>query len=101
MAEDRPQHPPHHNFLGPHTEELIGAYVMRVERLEREIAERNDDKSEVYKEAKAIGLDARVLRKVVARRRKARDEVVEEDTMLELYEDALNRHLARYDPLDN
>jgi uncharacterized protein (UPF0335 family) len=61
----------------------------RIESLEAEIAERNADKSEVYKEAKASGFDVKVLRQVLAFRRqreKLGSAALEEaDTLFGLY----------------
>ena len=64
----------------------LSAYVSRVERLEKEIDGFNENKREVYAEAKACGLCKKTLRKVIARRRKGNDQVEEEDALLELYE---------------
>ncbi len=77
-----------HN-LGGHAAEQLLTYLSRIERLEGEIAELNDDKREVYAEAKACGFDKAILRKLVARRRKDRSELQEEDALLELYEAAV------------
>lgn len=73
----------------------ILSIVERVERLEAEIKELNADKSEVYAEAKANGYDVKVLKAVVARRRKDAAEIEEHDAILELYLDALSRAGAR------
>ena len=77
----------------------LSAYVSRVERLEGEIKDRNDDKGEVYAEAKACGLCKKTLRKLIARRQKDSAEVREEDALLELYESAIAGVLAAEDPL--
>lgn len=80
----------------------LTAYVSRIENLEGEIKALNDDKGEVYAEAKACGLCKKTLRKLIARRRKDGDEVREEDMLLELYESAIAGVLAAEakDPLD-
>ena len=64
----------------------LRGYVSRVERLQEEIDALNTDKKEIFGEAKACGLDVPTLKKVVQRRRKDKDEVFEQDTLLELYE---------------
>lgn len=85
-----------HNCLGGNSADQLRAYVHRVERIETEIAECNDMKKEVYKEAKSCGFCKVTLRKVIARRRRTRAEIVEEDDLLELYEAAL----ISVDPID-
>lgn len=63
----------------------LRAFVERIERLEEEQRGINQDKSEVYKEAKGNGFDVKVLRKLIADRRKDRAELTEFETIYELY----------------
>lgn len=63
--------------------------VERVERLEEEKATIAAEIKEVYAEAKAFGLDTKVLRKVVAYRKQDRQEREEFQMILDLYLDAL------------
>jgi uncharacterized protein (UPF0335 family) len=67
----------------------LRSFVERIERIEEEIKERNADKSDIYKEAKMNGFDVKVLRKIVALRRKDYAERQEEDAILEMYMSAL------------
>ncbi|KFH18467.1 DUF2312 domain-containing protein [Brucella abortus] len=83
--------------LGGNAAKQLRAYVTRIERIEAEVAELNDGKSEVYAEAKACGFDKKVMRKLIQRRRKGREAVEEEDAILELYEAAVNG--VEVDPL--
>jgi len=64
-------------------------FIERIERLEEEIKDINADKSDVYGEAKGRGYDAKIIKKVVALRRRDRDQVREENTILNLYLQAL------------
>jgi uncharacterized protein (UPF0335 family) len=73
----------------PIAADLLKSLVERVERLEAEIAEMNSDKSEVYKEGKSNGFDVKILRKVIALRRKDPAERYEEDALLDTYLSAL------------
>lgn len=59
--------------------------IERIERLEEEKAGIQGDIKDVYAEAKANGFDVKVLRKVIARRKRDSDEVAEEEAILELY----------------
>lgn len=64
-------------------------FVERIETLEAEKQEVADAQKEVYAEAKGRGYDSAVLRKVVARRKRNRDELAEEEAVLEIYEAAI------------
>lgn len=70
------------------SKELI-SLVERIERLTEECDAISDDRKEVYSEAKAQGFDTAILRKVIQRRKKNAADVLEADTILELYESAL------------
>ena len=59
--------------------------VERIERLEEEKKTISDDIKEVYAEAKGNGYDVKVLRKVVALRKRDRDERAEEEALIDLY----------------
>lgn len=64
-------------------------FVERYERLESERREIADQMKDVMAEAKARGYDAKVLRKLIALRKRDLDEVSEEEAILELYKEAL------------
>jgi uncharacterized protein (UPF0335 family) len=63
--------------------------VARIEKLEEEKAAVAADIKEVYGEAKALGYDTKVLRKVVTLRKQDRRERAEQEQVLELYLAAL------------
>lgn len=63
----------------------LKSIVQRVERLEEEKKTISDDIKEVYSEAKANGYDTKVLRKVIALRKRDLDERKEEESILDLY----------------
>ncbi|MFC5423017.1 DUF2312 domain-containing protein [Bosea eneae] len=63
----------------------LKSIVQRIERLEEEKKTIADDIKEVYAEAKANGYDTKILRKVVALRRRDLDERREEEAILDLY----------------
>lgn len=68
----------------------LRALVERIEALEVSIKDLNDDKSEIYKEAKGVGFDVPILRKIVAERRRPASKFAEEQAILELYREALD-----------
>ncbi len=63
----------------------LKSIVQRIERLEEEKKTIADDIKEVYAEAKGNGYDAKILRKVIALRRRDLDERKEEEAILDLY----------------
>ncbi len=67
----------------------LRSLIERIERLEEEKKALAADIREVYAEAKANGFDTKILRKVVALRKKERSEREEEEAMIELYLNAL------------
>lgn len=68
----------------------LKALVLRIENLDNEIAERNEDKKDIYREAKSLGIDVKVLKTVLGRRRRDPGRVQEVDDLVEYYEDILN-----------
>ena len=63
----------------------LKSVVERIERLEEEKAALAADIKEVYAEAKGNGYDVKVLRKVVALRKRDLEERKEEEAILDLY----------------
>jgi uncharacterized protein (UPF0335 family) len=77
---------PGHNGIAA---DQLKAFVERLERLNDEIAALNTDKAELYAEAKAGGFDTKIIRKIIALRKKDHAERQEEATIMELYLSAL------------
>jgi uncharacterized protein (UPF0335 family) len=71
------------------TADRLKNFIMRIERLEEDKKGIADDIKEVYGEAKGEGFDVKVLRKVVALRKKDPEELAEEEELLELYMSAI------------
>lgn len=67
----------------------LRSLVERIERLEEDKATIAGDIKEVYAEAKANGFDTKILRKLIAARKKEAAEREEEQSMLDLYMTAL------------
>lgn len=67
----------------------IKALIERIERLEEEKASIAGDIKEVYAEAKGNGFDTKVLRKIVAIRKRDHNEMMEQQALLKLYLEAL------------
>ena len=64
-------------------------FVERIERLEEEKKEIADQIKEVYAELKGRGYQPAIIRKLISMRKKDRDDLAEEEAMLELYKEAL------------
>ena len=67
----------------------LRAFIERIERLEAEKQDAADGQKEVYAEAKGRSYDAKIIRKVIARRKRDRQDLAEEAAILEVYEAAL------------
>lgn len=68
---------------------MLKSLVERVERLEEEKKSIAGDIKEVYAEAKANGFDVKILRKVIAIRKKDAAQRAEEEALVETYMAAL------------
>ena len=71
------------------TADELRSFVERFERLEAEKKDISDQQKEVMAEAKGRGYDTKVMRKIIALRERDRDDIAEEEAILELYKEAL------------
>ena len=67
----------------------LKAIIERIERLEEEKKALAEDIKDIYAEAKGNGFDVKILRKIIAIRKRDQEELDEEETMLEVYLRAL------------
>jgi uncharacterized protein (UPF0335 family) len=63
----------------------LRSIVERIEQLEEEIRSLNDDKKDVYAEAKSAGFDVKILREVVRLRREDPKDRDERSSLLDTY----------------
>ena len=70
---------------------LIKQIVSRVETLEEQKAQIMQDISEVFRKAKSEGLDVAVLKQLIRLRKKNKQQVAEEEELLEIYRRALEQ----------
>lgn len=63
----------------------IRSFVERIEHLDTELQELNEQKKEVFAEAKADGLDVKILKEIIKLRKQDQDERDEHETLLDLY----------------
>jgi len=64
-------------------------FIERYEQLESEKKDVAEQQKELMAEAKGRGYDTKILRKVVALRKRKPDEIAEEEAVLEMYKAAL------------
>jgi uncharacterized protein (UPF0335 family) len=71
------------------TAEELRQFVERAEQLAAEKRDIAEQEKELFAEAKGRGYDTKVLRKVIALRKRKPDEIAEEEAVLEMYKAAL------------
>jgi uncharacterized protein (UPF0335 family) len=71
------------------TAQELRQFVERVERLEAEKKDIAEQITDVLAEAKGRGYDTKVLRKIIAMRKRDADDIAEEEAILEMYMAAL------------
>ena len=64
-------------------------FIERLERLEEEKREIADQQKDVMSEARARGFDVKIMRKIITLRKRDKDELAEEEAILETYKSAL------------
>lgn len=67
----------------------LKAFIERIERLEVEKSAMGDDITDVFAEAKAVGFDTKIMRKVIRLRKMDKEKRNEEQQLLELYTSAI------------
>lgn len=74
--------------------EQLRAFVDRIESIQAEKAELNDDEKAVYAEVKAMGFDAKVVRRIIAIRKQDPNERAEFEAVLDTYLHALGMQMT-------
>jgi uncharacterized protein (UPF0335 family) len=67
----------------------LRSLIERIERLEEERKALGNDIKDIYAEAKSAGFDTKVMRRIIAYRRRDAAEAEEEDALFETYKAAL------------
>ena len=63
----------------------IRSFVERIEHLDGELAELNEQKKEVFAEAKGEGFDVKILKEIIKLRKEDKNERDERESLLDLY----------------
>ena len=69
--------------------ERLRSFIERIERLEEEKRTLAEDIKEVFAEAKGSGFDTKIIRQIIKIRRMDKDDLDEQETMLDIYMRAL------------
>lgn len=77
---------PGHNSV---TADELRQFIERFEQLEREKKGVSEEQKNLMSEVKGRGFDTKIMRKVVALRKRKADEIAEEEAILEMYKSAL------------
>ena len=71
------------------TADELRQFIERFEQLESEKKDVAEQQKELMAEAKGRGYDTRVMKKVIALRKRKPDEIAEEEAIMEMYKTAL------------
>ena len=71
------------------TADELRQFIERFEQLEAEKKDVVEQQKELMAEAKGRGYDTKVMKKVIALRKRKPDEIAEEEAVLEMYKSAL------------
>ena len=69
--------------------ERLRSFIERIERLEEEKRTLAEDIKEVFAEAKGNGFDTKIMRQIIKIRRMDKDDLDEQETLLDIYMRAL------------
>lgn len=71
------------------TADELRQFIERAEQLEAEKKDIGEQEKELFAEAKGRGYDTKVMRRVIALRKRKPDEIAEEEAIIEMYKSAL------------
>ena len=71
------------------TADELRQFIERIERLDAERKDLAEQQKEVMAEAKGRGYDTKVMRKLITMRKRDKDDIAEEEALLEMYKEAL------------
>ena len=71
------------------TADELRQFIERIERLDAEKKDLAEQQKGVMAEAKGRGYDTKVMRKLITMRRRDKDDIAEEEAILEMYKEAL------------
>jgi len=81
--------PGHNSDAYDITADELRQFIERYEQLESEKKDITEDQKELMAEAKGRGYDTKVMRKLIAERKRKPDDIAEEQAIMDLYKTAL------------
>ena len=69
--------------------EKLKQIIHKIENIEQEKLEASDLLKDVFNEAKSMGFDVKIIKHVIKLRKKDKNALAEEDSLIELYRGAL------------
>ena len=72
----------------------IRSFVERVENIDSELQELNEQKKEVFSEAKGEGFDVKIIKEIIKLRKQDPEERDEHETLLDVYMRAMETESA-------
>ena len=69
--------------------EKLKQIITKIETIEQEKIEASDLLKDVFNEAKSMGFDIKIIKHVIKLRKKDKDALAEEDSLIDLYRGAL------------
>ncbi len=79
----------HQAKVGGIAADRLRSLIERIERLEEERKALGSDIKDIYSEAKSAGFDVKVIRQLIRIRKQEPSDVVEQETLLDVYRRAL------------
>jgi len=71
------------------SKEQLKQYIDRIERLDMEKNELQDDMKQVFDEAKANGFDTKAMKQILKLKKLDKNKLAEQDAIIELYREVL------------
>jgi uncharacterized protein (UPF0335 family) len=71
------------------TADELRQFIERIERLDSEKKDLAEQQKEVMAEAKGRGYDTKIMRKIISLRKRDKNDIDEEEAVLEMYKEAL------------
>lgn len=94
MANTSDKKPRPNDAAHAEAKDQLRSVVERIERLEEEKKTVADDIKDVYAEAKGMGFDTKALKRIIAERKRDREEVQEMELILDTYRAALGMYVT-------
>lgn len=82
------------NDVGGIAGDRLRSFIERIEHLNEEIKGLNDDKKEIFAEAKGTGFDTKIMKRIIQLRGMEQADRQEQDALIELYKQALGMDVA-------